>query len=86
MARTRAGAIEVGGHLERHGPDIIAVFFQVPPRDLEQFRYGNADRVVEPGLNAEMKEGDGEASHHDRWDDSDAAEQQHETHVKARAR
>ena len=62
------------------------MFFQVAPRDLERFGNSGANRVVEPGLNAEMKEGDGEASHHDRWDDSDAAEQQHETNMKARAR
>ena len=29
-----------------------------------------------------MEEGDGEASHHDGWDDSDAAEQQHQTHCR----
>ena len=80
-----AGARQVVRHFQRDRADIVAVFVQVAARDLQQLGHRLADRIVEPGLDAEMEERDGEARHQDGGRHRHAAEQQHQPDMQPRA-
>ena len=58
---------------------------QVAAGDLQRLGHRLADRIVEPGLDAKMEEGDGEARHQDGRRHRHAAEQQHQPDVQPRA-
>ncbi len=76
---------QVVRHLQRHGADVVAVLLQITARDLQRLGDRLADRIVEPGLDAEMEEGDGEARHQYRGRHRHTAEQQHQAYVQPRA-
>ncbi len=78
-------AVEVVGHLERDGSDIVAMLVEIAACHLERAVQCRAYRVVEPGLDAEMEEGDGEHRDQDRRGDRDATKQQDQAHVQPRS-
>ena len=76
----RAG--EIIGHAHDIGANMVAMLFQIAPAHQQALMQSRADGVVEPGLNAKMKEQRGEGGNDDGGRDRDHTEQDNEPHMQ----
>ena len=73
---------EVAGHGQRVQPDVVVMFGEIALRDLVALVERGLHTLVEPSLDAEIEEDDGEDRDQDGRHGGDAAEQQHQPHMQ----